>query len=195
MMRILRQLAAAIRLLVVMTVLLGFGYPLLITVIAQSTMPQRADGSLVRVGGRVVGSSLLGQSYSGQQWFQGRPSASDYSGATSGGTNLAIDDPREVAAVNELRQRLLRENPDAVGPVPPDALTASGSGLDPDISPAYATWQVPRIARLRGIPVATLTALVASSVQGRTLGFLGEPRVDVLELNLRLEGLGGSGSG
>ncbi|MDA8438200.1 MAG: potassium-transporting ATPase subunit KdpC [Propionibacterium sp.] len=191
MMGVLRQMAASIRLLVVMTAVLGFGYPLLITGIAQVTMPQRAAGSLVRVDGRVIGSSLLGQSYAGQQWFQGRPSASDYSGATSGGTNLAIDDPREVATVNALRQRLLRANPDAVGPVPPDALTASGSGLDPDISPAYAYWQAPRIAKLRGIPAATIDALIARSVQGRTLGFLGEPRVNVLDLNLRLAGLRG----
>ncbi|HEX2856367.1 MAG TPA: potassium-transporting ATPase subunit KdpC [Propionibacteriaceae bacterium] len=188
---LLRQLAAAVRVLVVMTVLLGFGYPLLVTGIAQLTMPHRADGSLVSVDGRVIGSSLLGQAYSGQQWFQGRPSASDYSGSASGGTNLSMDDPREVAAVNELRQRLLRDNPDAVGPVPPDALTASASGLDPDISPAYAYWQVPRIARLRGVPEAEITALVAGSVQPRTLGFIGEPRVDVLDLNLRLAALRG----
>ncbi len=191
MMGALRQMVASIRLLVVMTVLLGFGYPLLITGIAQVTMPHRAAGSLVRVDGRVIGSSLLGQNYAGQQWFQGRPSASDYSGTTSGGTNLAIDDPREVTTVNALRQRLLRANPDAVGPVPADALTASASGLDPDISPAYAYWQAPRIAKLRGIPVATLDALIATSVQGRTLGFLGEPRVNVLDLNLRLAGLRG----
>ena len=190
-MRILRQLLASVRLLVVMTVLLGFAYPALVTVIAQVSMPGQADGSLVRVDGRVIGSSLLGQGYSGQQWFQGRPSASDYSGATSGGTNLAIDDPREVAAVNELRQRLLLANPDAVGPLPADAVTASASGLDPDISPAYAYWQVPRIAKLRGIPRADIDAMIAQSVQPRTLGFLGNPRVNVLALNLRLAALRG----
>lgn len=188
----LTQLAAAARVLAVMTVLLGLAYPLAITGLAQAFVPGRADGSLVERDGTVVGSALLGQSFDGDAaYFQSRPSAAGdgYDPLASSASNLSPENPDFVA---EVRQRIADVAAfDGVRPadVAPDAVLASGSGLDPHISPAYAAQQVDRVARTRDLPAALVRALVAEHTAGRSLGFLGEPRVDVLELNLALDGL------
>lgn len=182
-----RQSLAALRMLAVLTVLLGVVYPAAVWGIGRVAFADQASGSLVRRDGTVVGSSLLGQAFTGADTFHGRPSLSDDAGGTSGGSNLAASDPAQRRAVAQRRATLER-----AGDVPPsgvaapDALTASASGLDPDISPAYALAQVPRVARATGIGESALRTLVRRHTTGRTLGFLGEPRVDVLELNLAL---------
>jgi K+-transporting ATPase ATPase C chain len=187
-MTFLRQALAGLRLLLVMTVLLGVAYPLAILLAAQA-MPDRANGSLLAgPDGQVVGSALLGQSFREPQWFQGRPSASDYSGETSGGSNLspASADQRQARAEREAALRAA--NPDAAGPVPEDALTASASGLDPHISVAYALWQVPRVARARGVEPAALQPLIDAATEPAPLGFLGQDAVNVTRLNHALAG-------
>lgn len=180
-----RQAMAGLRILLVMTVLLGVCYPAAVLLIAQA-VPDQANGSLVSADGRVVGSALLGQDPPGPQWFQGRPSASDDSGATSGGSNLSPASTAQASAIEERRQALLAANPDAVGPPPGDALTASASGLDPDISPAYARWQVPRVAAATGLPAAELEAMIAAATDPAPLGYLGQDGVNVTRLNLAL---------
>jgi K+-transporting ATPase ATPase C chain len=172
--------------MIVFTVLLGVLYPAAVWGVGQVVARDQAAGSLLSDGSRVVGSSLIGQQWSGDQWFWGRPSASDYSGDTSGGSNLSGSALADKAAKRAQASAL---NPTAA---PADALTASGSGLDPHISPAYAAAQVPRVAAARGLPDSTVSALVSEHTQGRVAGFLGEPRVNVLELNLALERLSGS---
>ena len=136
--------------------------------------------------GTVVGSSLLGQKTEGPQWFAPRPSDSDYAGDTSGSSQLSPVSGEHLATVQERRDALMAENPHARGPVPADALAGSSSGLDPHISPEYAAWQTPRIAEARGMSEADVAAIVARHTQGRTLGFLGQPRVNVTELNADL---------
>lgn len=182
----LRQLGAALRLLLVMTVLLGVGYPLVILLAAQA-FPAQANGSLITdSAGRVVGSSLLGQKFDGPQWFQGRPSASDYAGTTSGGSNLSPVSDAQAKAVEQRRAALEAANPNAVGPVPQDALTASASGLDPDISIAYAHWQVPRVAAARQLSVDELDRLIDQATDRAPLGYLGQDAVNVVRLNALL---------
>lgn len=179
----------AVRLLVVMTVLLGVVYPVAVWAVGR-LVPARADGSLVTgPTGAVVGSSLIGQSFTGPQWFWPRPSAAGqgYDPLASGGSNLAADNPDLVTAVQTRRSAVAAADGVTPSQVPPDAVTASGSGLDPDISPAYAREQAARVARARGLSVQAALALVDAHTQGRILGFVGEPRVDVLELNLALE--------
>ncbi len=184
-MRPFRQLATAVRLLLVATLLLGLGYPVALTLVGLA-LPSRANGSTISLDGRVVGSSLLGQAAPGAQWFQPRPSVSEYSGAVSGGSNLAASSDTQREAVAKRAAHLRAANPDAVGPIPPDALTASSSGLDPDISPAYAAWQAPRVAAARGLPLATVRGLIAAHTQNAVLGFIGQDRVNVTELNRAL---------
>lgn len=188
-----RQTAIGLRVLLVMTVLVGILYPALIFGIGR-LMPDRADGSLVRdSSGAVVGSSLIGQQFAGTQWFHPRPSAAGagYDATSSGGSNLAADSPELAATIRERRAAVAQE--DGVDPaaVPADAVTASASGLDPDISPAYARLQVDRVARSRGLGQEAVATLVEQHVEGRILGFLGDERVNVLELNLALTRLGG----
>lgn len=189
----LAQLGAAARVLAVLTVLLGLAYPLALTGIAQVVVPGRADGSLVERDGTVVGSSLIGQSYAGDAaYFQSRPSAAGdgYDPLASSASNLS---PANPAFVAEVRKRIAAVAAfDGVAPedVAPDAVLASGSGLDPHISPAYAAQQVTRVARTRDLPPARVRDLVEEHTSGRTLGVLGEPRVDVLGLNLALDRLG-----
>ncbi len=185
-MAFLRQALAAARLLLVMTVLLGIGYPLVVTAAAQ-TMPSQANGSLIVADGTVVGSSLIGQSFTGPQWFWSRPSSSDYAGTTSGGSNLSPGSSAQQQAGAEREKALIAANPNAVGPVPEDALTASASGLDPHISVAYALWQVPRVAQARGIDPAVLDSLIEASTDRAPLGYLGQDGVNVVRLNLALE--------
>jgi K+-transporting ATPase ATPase C chain len=182
----LRQTLAAVRFLLVMTVLLGFAYPAVVLLAAQA-FPAQANGSLVTRDGQVVGSSLLGQRFDGPQWFQPRPSASDYSGKTSGGTNLSPVSSAQRDAIAEREADLRAANPDAVGPVPDDALTASASGLDPHISVAYALWQVPRVARARGVEASVLEQLIAANTDHAALGYLGQDGVNVTRLNLALD--------
>ncbi|WP_406831381.1 potassium-transporting ATPase subunit KdpC [Pedococcus sp. KACC 23699] len=185
-----RQYAAALRLLLALTVLLGGVYPAVVYGVGRIGLSDQANGSLVERNGAVVGSSLLGQQFSGDRWFHGRPSVSDYSGDTSGGSNLAASSKDQVAAVTQRRAAVTaaegRGATQGDGAIPADALTASASGLDPHISPAYAALQVPRVAKATGLGVGIVEKLVAAHTQGRTIGFLGEARVNVLELNLAL---------
>ena len=185
----LRQAGIALRLLVVMTVVLGIGYPAAVWAIGR-VVPGRADGSFVSSSsGKVVGSSLIGQDFQGPQWFHPRPSAAGtgYDALSSSGSNLSAGNPDLVKAVAQRKADVAAADGILPAAVPPDAVTASGSGLDPDISPEYAAVQVAAVARARGLTVAAVAALVAEHTTGRTLGFIGEPRVNVLELNLALE--------
>jgi len=186
-MTFLRQGLAGLRLLLVLTVLVGVLYPAVITVIAQVAIRPQADGSLLTdAHGQVVGSALLGQTFDGPQWFQGRPSASNYSGDTSGGSNLSPASQAQADARAQREKDLVAANPDAVGPVPEDALTASASGLDAYISPAYARWQVPRVAAARGMSATDLQAMIDAATQHAVLGYIGQDGVDVTRLNLAL---------
>jgi len=185
-----RQLWAAVRLLAVMTVVLGLAYPLAMTGFAQAVFPGRADGSLVRQDGKVVGSTLIGQSFDGMpQYFQSRPSAAGkgYDPLASSASNLGPENKDLIAAIEERRKVAAALDGTAPSDVAPDALLASGSGLDPHISPLYAAQQVARVARERGLSTARVRDLVARYTEGRSLGFLGEPHVNVLLLNLALD--------
>ncbi|HYB36349.1 MAG TPA: potassium-transporting ATPase subunit KdpC [Mycobacterium sp.] len=191
-----RQLLPAVMLMVAASLVLGIAYPLATYGVGQLAFRQQADGSLISRDGRVVGSRLLGQSFSDPtgnplpQYFQPRPSAagSGYDATASGASNLGPSDPRLLATVNE-RTAAYRafNNLPANQPVPVDAVTSSGSGLDPDISVANADLQTPRVAAARHLPVDAVTALVRDHITGRALGFLGETRVNVVELNLALD--------
>jgi K+-transporting ATPase ATPase C chain len=196
-----RQYWVAVRAMMVLTVLLGVAYPLIMTGIAQSMMPSQADGSLVRASGKVVGSSLIGQSFTDAkgaplaQWFQSRPSAAGdgYDANASSPSNLGPNNPALTAAIEARKSRIERLDGVGAASIPPDAVTASGSGLDPHISPAYALLQVPAVAKARGIPQSRVEQLVKSKIQGRDLGYLGEPTVNVLQLNLALSQLDPAG--
>ena len=183
----LRQSLAGLRLLLVLTVVLGLAYPMAVFGVGR-LVPDRADGSMLTVDGSVVGSRLIGQAFDGDEWFLPRPSAAGdgYDPLASGASNLGPENPDLLATVTERKQAVAdREDVDPSA-VPADAVTASGSGLDPDISPEYARLQVDRVARVRGLEPTVVRQLVDDHVQGRDLGFLGEPRVNVLELNTAL---------
>ncbi len=184
---LLRQSFAAARVLLVLTVLLGVLYPAAVWAVGRA-VPDRADGSLLRVDGQVVGSRLLGQTFEGPTWFHPRPSAGSYDGLASAPSNLGPSNPDLVAAIEERRAAVAAEEGVEPAAVPPDAVTASGSGLDPHVSPAYAELQVARVARERGLPVDQVRRLVEEATSGRVLGYLGEPTVNVLELNASLTG-------
>ncbi|WP_324717929.1 potassium-transporting ATPase subunit KdpC [Carboxydochorda subterranea] len=186
------QVRSAAVLLVALTVLLGVVYPLAMTGIAQVVFPWQANGSLIRHNGKVVGSALIGQAFSDPKYFWSRPSATSplpYNAGASSGSNLGPLNPRLRAAVEERLRALEEADPSAAGPVPADLVTASGSGLDPHISPAAAAYQVPRVARARGLSQQRVRELVARYTEGRQWGILGEPRVNVLKLNLALDEL------
>lgn len=186
----LRQLLTAVRVLLVLTVLLGIGYPLLILGAAQLGLSHQAQGSLVAdSSGRVVGSSLIGQSFAGDGWFQPRPSVSGYDALSSGGSNKGPSDAALAATIEQRRQQIAARDGIEADQVPADALTSSASGLDPDISPASAESQVDRVARVRGLPAEQVRRLVEEHIEPRSWGFLGQPRVDVVELNLALREL------
>ena len=193
-----KQTWTALRALLIFTVVLGVGYPLLITGIGQLALPAQANGSLVRSDGAVVGSALIGQSFTDAdgtalpEWFQSRPSAAGagYDGGASSGSNYGPENPDLISAIENRRSAIESLESVAASEIPADALTASASGLDPHISPAYALLQVPRVAEARGIPEAQVRALVEAFIQGRDLGYLGEPTVNVLQLNIALAKLG-----
>jgi K+-transporting ATPase ATPase C chain len=191
---ILRQLGASVRALVVLTLVLGVGYPLVITGIGRVALNDRANGQPLILDGESVGSAIIGQSFTDAdgtalpEWFQSRPSTAgeEYDGGASSGSNLGPENPDLVTAIEERRRSIAElEGVDPVK-VPVDALTASGSGLDPHISPEYAQLQVPRITAERGLDEARVEALVKENTQGPDLGYLGEPSVNVVELNLDL---------
>lgn len=209
-----RLLGAGLRALLVLTLVTGVIYPLVITGVAQALFPDKANGSEIKAEGKVVGSSLIGQSYNlplkkGQQtpepdlrWFQGRPSGglgtntvnTQYKLILSGATNLAADNKSLIQQVKDAKAAVIKDNSVpgytvTASQVPADAVTSSGSGLDPDISPAYAELQVHRVAAKNGLSVAAVEKLVEDHTEGRTLGFMGEPRVNVLELNIALKAL------
>lgn len=191
---LLSTLRTTVLTLLVFTVLLGVIFPAAITGIAQLIAPAAANGSLLRVDGRVVGSALIGQSFTDSagnalpEWFQSRPSAAGdgYDGGASSGSNLGPENPDLVAAIDERRASIAARDGVPASEIPADAVTASGSGLDPHISPEYALVQVPRVARERGLPEEDVRALVESMIQSRDLGYLGEPTVNVLALNIAL---------
>lgn len=186
-MHIARNLIVAVLMTIVTTVLLGLAYPLVVTVLAQTLFPWKANGQLIERDGRTVGSRIIGQAFSSAAYFHGRPSAAGggYDGASSGGSNLGPTSATLVDAVAARVSAAKTENPGV--PVPIDLVTASGSGLDPHVSPAAALFQVPRVAKARGASEADVRALVERHIEGRQLGLLGEPRVNVLELNLDLD--------
>jgi len=188
---ILAHLASAAIYTVVSVVLLGLVYPLLMTGIAQLVFPQQANGSLVTVNGKVLGSDIIGQLWTKPQYFQGRPSAAGkgYDPTSTGGTNLGPTSKKLIDATRDTIKALRKANPDATVPLPMDLVTSSASGIDPDISPEGAYYQAPRIAKARHISVDAVNSVIASLVHGRELGFLGEPHVNVLELNLKLDAL------
>jgi len=180
----------ALRMTLVTLVLTGLAYPLALTGLAQALFPGRANGSLVTAGDRVVGSELIGQRFQKPGYFHGRPSAAGtdgYDAAASSGSNLGPTSKALHDRIEAEIARLRSENPGAPGPIPVELVTASGSGLDPHVSPDAARWQVARVAGARGTSPGEVDALVVSQTEGRWLGLLGEPRVNVLRLNLELD--------
>jgi K+-transporting ATPase ATPase C chain len=197
----LREIRPAIVLVIILTLITGLAYPLVMTGIAGVLFPSQAQGSLVVVDGKVVGSSLIGQKFTSDKYFHGRPSATTapdpndssktvsapYNAANSGGSNLGPTNKVLIDRVKADVDKLKQENPSA--PVPIDLVTTTGSGLDPHISPEAARFQVPRVAKARNIPEDRLRQLVNDHVEGRLLGLFGEPRVNVLALNMALDGM------
>ncbi|MDF2529575.1 MAG: kdpC [Gammaproteobacteria bacterium] len=187
-----KQLRTGLMVFIIMTVLTGLIYPLLITGIGQLVFPNQANGSLISKNGKLIGSSLIGQDFTSPKYFWGRPSATlpfPYNAAASQASNLGPINPELMTEVKARVLGLKQANPNAAQAIPVDLVTASGSGLDPDISPAAAFYQAPRIAKQRGLPVATVNTLISQHIQPRQLGILGEARVNVLELNLALDQL------
>jgi K+-transporting ATPase ATPase C chain len=188
----LNELRPAIVSFVLLSLITGIVYPLAVTGIAQGLMPDKANGSLIQQDGKVVGSELIGQSFSDPKYFWGRPSATSptpYNAAASSGSNQGPTNPALIDAVKARVQALRDADPGNTAPVPVDLVTASGSGLDPHISPAAAEYQLQRVVRVRGMDAAKVRELVQQNTEGRQFGILGEPRVNVLKLNLALDGL------
>src|ERR1700733_2649302 len=185
-----QQILPGLRIKLFMTVLLGVVYPLAMTGIAQVLFPHQANGSLITSGDKVIGSELIGQNFTKPEYFQPRPSAAGndgYDPTASGGSNYGPTNQKLVDRVKASAAKFHKDNPDYQGPIPADLLTASGSGLDPDISPASAQAQEARVAKARGISQDQIGQLVAQYTKSPDLGLLGEPRVNVLKLNLALD--------
>jgi K+-transporting ATPase ATPase C chain len=188
----LKELKPAFLFLLVLTVLTGAVYPALVTGIARALFPHQADGSLIVKDGKAIGSTLIGQPFSDPKYFWGRPSATapvPYNAGASGGSNQGPLNPALEEAVKACIAALKESDPSQAAPLPVDLVTASASGLDPHVSPAAARWQVPRVARVRGLDEAEVRSLVGRHTEGRQFGILGEPRVNVLRLNLALDGV------
>jgi len=184
-----KEIAPAFRVTILLTIVVGLLYPGLVTGLCQLLFRNAANGSLISANGQVVGSSLIGQNFTKPEYFQPRPSAAGagYDGFASGGSNYGPTNQHLIDRVQASIDQFRKDNPDYHGPIPADLVTASGSGLDPHISPASAEAQAPRIAKARGVKVDQIEQLIAKDTEPRQLGFLGEPRVNVLELNLDLD--------
>lgn len=185
------HLRAGLTIFGLLALLTGVVYPILVTLVAQGIFPHQANGSVLGKDGKPVGSELIGQQFDGPRYFWGRPSATGptpYNAASSRGSNLGPTNPALLDAVRSRIQAIRKAHPNQTGPVPADLVTASGSGLDPHISPAAAEYQVTRVASARGMGVEEVRRVVAMHTEGRTFGLLGEPRVNVLRLNLALDG-------
>jgi K+-transporting ATPase ATPase C chain len=192
----LKQIRPAVVVFGLLTVLTGVIYPLAITAMAQAFFRSQAQGSLIEKDGQIVGSSLIGQPFDSPRYFWARPSATGsapYNAASSAGSNLGPTNPALLDAIQRRVAAVRKAHPGQAGPVPADLVTASASGLDPHISPAAAEYQVLRVAKARGLSPGDVRRLVADHTEGRTLGLLGEPRVNVLELNLALDEADGAG--
>jgi K+-transporting ATPase ATPase C chain len=185
-----RQLLIGLRMTLMLTVLTGLVYPGLVTGICQMIFPNQANGSLIVKNGHVVGSALIGQSFTRREYFQPRPSAAGVDGydpTASGGSNFAPTSQKLADRVKSSIAQFRKDNPDFTGPIPADLVTASGSGLDPQLSPASISAQAPRVAVSRGISINQVQQLASEFTEGRGLGFLGEPRVNVVRLNIALD--------
>ena len=185
-----RQLGPAFRFTLFFTILTGLVYPGVVTAVCQAVFRHQANGSLMEVNGQPVGSSLIGQNFSKPEYFQPRPSAAGndgYDASASNASNFGPTNQKLIDRVKAAVDKFHKDNPDYTGPIPADLLTASGSGLDPDLSPAAAEAQAPRIAKSRSIPLDRVLELIRAKTEGRTFGLLGEPHVNVLRLNLDLD--------
>jgi K+-transporting ATPase ATPase C chain len=185
-----QQIAPAFRLMLVLTVLTGLIYPGVVTALAQIIFHWQANGSMLKVEGKEIGSALIGQNFTKPEYFHPRPSAAGndgYDATASTGSNYGPTSQKLIDRAKASVEQFRKENPDYTGPIPADLLTASGSGLDPDISPASAEAQAARVAKARGISLEQVNQLITQNTRGPDLGFLGEPRVNVLQLNLKLD--------
>jgi K+-transporting ATPase ATPase C chain len=185
-----RQLLIGLRMTLMLTILTGLLYPGLVTGICQVIFPNQANGSLILKNGHVIGSALIGQSFTRREYFQPRPSAAGndgYDPTASGGSNLGPTSQKLADRVKSSIAQFRKDNPDCTGPIPADLVTASGSGLDPQLSPASISAQAPRVAVARGISINQIQQLASEFTEGRELGFLGEPRVNVMRLNIALD--------
>jgi K+-transporting ATPase ATPase C chain len=185
-----KEIAPAFKMMLLFTLVTGIAYPLAVTGLAQMLFRDSANGTLITSNGQVVGSSLIGQNFTKPEYFQPRPSAagSGYDPTASGGSNYGPTNQKLIDRVKASVDQFRKDNPDFQGPIPADMVTASGSGLDPHISPASAEAQAPRVAKARGITPSQVENLIAQNTDGRQLAFLGEPGVNVLKLNLALDG-------